>query len=60
MAKAPVVPRLSVAVSWNALVSARVKSGHYIGNVGAERQDVLYVCLFGAWVPVYTYYSEMA
>ena len=38
---APVVPRVSVAVSWNALVIARVKSGHYIGNLGVERQDVL-------------------
>ena len=55
-----VVPRASVAVSWNALVIARVKSGHYIGNEGAENQDVLYVCLFGAWVPVYTYYRAIA
>jgi hypothetical protein len=56
----PVVPRVSVTVTWNALVIARVRSGHYVGNTGAEHRDSVYVCLFGAWVPVYTYSHVMA
>jgi hypothetical protein len=57
---APVVPRVSVSVTWYALVVARVRSGHYVGNTGAEGRDSLYVCLFGAWVPVYTFSHVMA
>jgi hypothetical protein len=56
----PVVPRASVAATWNALVFAWVHSDHYLGNLGAEDKDGLYFCLFGAWIPVYTYGHEMA
>ncbi len=56
----PVVPRLWAKVTWNALVFARVYSGHYIGDTGAEGKDSLYFCLFGAWIPVYTYNHVMA
>ena len=52
---ARVVPRVSVAVAWYAVVIARVRSGHFLGPEGAERRDALYVCLFGAWIPIYTY-----
>ena len=55
LSRDPVVPRLSVAVSWNALVVARINSGYYHSNEGAERMDILYICLFGAWVPIHTY-----
>jgi hypothetical protein len=56
----PVVPRVSVVVRWNALICARVSSGHYVGPTGAEWRDSLYICLFGAWVPVYTFSHVMA
>lgn len=57
---ASVVPRVSVSVIWNALAIARVRSSHYVGNTGAEVRDSVYICLFGAWVPVYTYIHAMA
>lgn len=56
----PVVPRVSVNVIWNALVFARVESGHYIGPLGAEVKDSLYLCLFGVWFPIYTYSHLMS
>lgn len=60
VSKAPVVPRVSVAVIWNVLVLARVRSGHYVSSIGAEGRESLYLCLFGSWIPVYTYSSWMA
>ena len=51
----PVVPVVSAAVQWNLLVVARANSRYYVGPKGAERRDSLYLCLFGAWVPVYTF-----
>jgi hypothetical protein len=56
----PVKPSVSAIVIWNALVFARVRSGWYTGNLGAEHKESLYFCLFGAWIPVYTYGHEMA
>lgn len=53
-------PRISVQVKWNAGIIARVDSGLYFGPEAAEGLDCLYVCLFGAWVPVYTFNHEMA
>jgi hypothetical protein len=51
----PTTPRIHVNVRWNALVCARVEAGHHVGPTGAEWKDTLFVCLFGAWVPVYTF-----
>ena len=48
-------PHVSATVIWNALAVARVRSAIYLGPTGAESRDVLYVCLFGVWVPVYTF-----
>jgi hypothetical protein len=56
----PTTPRVSVAVVWNALVCARVKAGHYTGPLGVEGKDTLFVCVFGAWFPVYTFGHAMA
>jgi hypothetical protein len=35
-------------------------AGHYTGPTGAEWKDTLLVCVFGAWVPVYTFSHKMA
>ncbi len=56
----PTTPRIHVNGRWNALVCARVEAGHYVGPTGAEWKDTLFVCVFGAWVPVYTFSSIMA
>lgn len=56
----PVVPRLSVDVKWNALIAARVRSGYFRTGKGAENRDGLLICLFGAWVSVHTYRSEIS
>jgi hypothetical protein len=56
----PTTPRIYVNVRWNALVCARVEAGHYVGPLGAEARDTLFVCVFGAWVPVYTFSNVMA
>lgn len=53
-------PVVFVAIHWNAGVCARVQSGIYVSSTGAEAQDCLYVCLFGAWVPVYRFWHVMA
>ena len=53
-------PVVFVAIHWNAWACARVRSGIYVGSEGAEAQDCLYVCLFGAWVPVYRFWHVMA
>ena len=55
-----VAPIISVEVDWYAVVCARVRSGHYISSTGAERRDCLYLCLFGAWIPLHTYSEQMA
>lgn len=56
----PTTPRIHVNVRWNAFVCARVNAGHYVGPLGAEWKDTLFVCVFGAWVPVYTFSNVMA
>jgi hypothetical protein len=56
----PTTPRIHVDVRWNVLVCARVRAGHYVGPTGAEWKDTLFVCVFGAWVPVYTFSNLMA
>ena len=53
-------PVISVEVKWSALVCARVHSALYMSPDGAEVRDSLYVCLFGAWIPVHTYMHVMA
>lgn len=53
-------PRISVSVKWSAGIVARVDSGHYMGPLAAEGLDCLYVCFFGAWIPVYTFNHVMA
>ena len=54
------VPRIEVSVRWYAVAVARVESSHYVSPTGAEWMDALYVCVFGAWVPVYTFWHVMA
>jgi hypothetical protein len=56
----PTTPRIHVAVTWNALACARVRAGHYVGPMGAEYKDTLFVCVFGTWVPVYTFSHMMS
>jgi hypothetical protein len=56
----PTTPRVHVKVRWNATVCARVQAGHYVGPSGAEWKETLFICLFGVWVPVYTYSHIMA
>ena len=56
----PTTPRIHVKVRWNALICARVEAGHYVGPTGAEWKDTLFVCVFGAWVPVHTFRNLMA
>jgi hypothetical protein len=56
----PVLPVVKIDVTWNALVFARVKSGYVTGPVGAEIKDRLFVCVFGAWIPVHTYSHLMS
>jgi hypothetical protein len=56
----PVVPRVEAEVRWNALVIARVHSGYFVSGTGAEWRDSLYVCVFGAWLPVYNFFQAMA
>lgn len=51
----PTIPRIHVTVSWNASVFARVNAGVYVSPTGAEWKDTLFVCVFGVWVPVYTF-----
>jgi hypothetical protein len=52
----PNVPRVSVIVTWNALVIARVESAVFTQDKsGVSGRDSVYVCLFGAWFPVLTY-----
>lgn len=53
-------PRIHVNVRWNVMVCARVSAGHYVSPMGAEQKDTLFVCVFGAWVPVYTFSNMMA
>jgi hypothetical protein len=53
-------PVVFVATDWNAWACARVRSGIYVSPEGAEAQDCLYVCLFGAWFPVYRFSHVMA
>jgi hypothetical protein len=56
----PAAPSVAVSVEWNALVLARVRSGYHVSPKGAERRDSLYLCVFGAWIPVYNFRREMA
>jgi hypothetical protein len=37
-----------------------VRSGLYAGPLAAEDKDSLYVCLFGVWIPIYTFDHVMA
>lgn len=53
-------PRISVDVRWNCGIVARVHSHHYISPEGAEWLDGLYVCIFGAWLRVYSFSHTMA
>jgi hypothetical protein len=53
-------PRISAEVKWNCGVVARVHSGHYISPHGAESLDGLYICVFGAWLRVYSFSHGMA
>ena len=54
------VPSVSASVTWNVLFLARVKSSLSFGPKGAELQDSVYLCIFGAWVSVYTYSHWMS
>jgi len=53
-------PVVYVNTHWNAWVCARVRSGIYVSSEGAEAQDCLYVCVFGAWFRVYRFSHVMA
>ena len=49
-------PRVSVSVTWNWLVIARVESAVFTQDKsGITGRDSVYVCLFGAWFPILTY-----
>lgn len=51
-----IVPRVSVSVTWNWLVIARVESAVFTQDKsGVTGRDSVYVCLFGAWFPILTY-----
>ncbi len=56
----PTTPRIHVRVRWNALVCACVAAGHYSSPDGAEWKNTLFVNVFGAWVPMYTFSDVMA
>ncbi len=56
----PTRPRIYVNVRWTWWVCARIEAGHYFSPTGAEWKDTLFVCVFGAWVPVYTFSNSMA
>ncbi len=60
----PVVPRVSADVKWNALVLARVRSNYYFSGKGSkdilEHHDSLYVNVFGAWISVHSFASEIS
>jgi hypothetical protein len=53
-------PRVAANVNWNWGVVARVQSSLYISPEGADWLDGLYVCVFGAWLPVYSFSHAMA
>jgi hypothetical protein len=53
-------PRISANVQWNYIIVARVQTGHYIAPMAAEAMDRMYLCVFGAWVPVYTFSHGIA
>jgi hypothetical protein len=55
----PVVPRVEAEVRWNALIVARVHSGYYVSSKGAEWRKDLYLCAFGAWIPIYTFHHSV-
>ena len=49
-------PRVSVSVTWNWLLIARVESAVFTQDkIGVTGRDSVYVCLFGAWIPILTY-----
>lgn len=48
-------PRIAADVEWNWGVIARVYSEHHMGPDSWESLDGLYVCVFGAWLRVYTF-----
>ncbi len=53
------VPRVSVCVTWNWAVLARVESAVFTQDkLGVAARDSVYVCLFGAWLPILTYRYE--
>lgn len=56
----PIVPRVSVVVTWNALMIARAESAVFTQDKdGVSGRDSVYVCLFGAWFPILTFrYDE--
>ena len=49
------VPSVAVSVEWNALAVARVRSSYYSSPKGAERRESVYLCMFGAWIPVHNF-----
>jgi len=51
---------ISAKVMWNFGFVARVNSGHYSSPTGSESLDALYVCIFGAWLKIYTFNHLMA
>ena len=55
-----VVPRLSVKVDWNAILLARVGSGYFVSGKSAENKSSLYLCAFGYWIPVHTFYQDVS
>lgn len=49
------IPHIEMSVKWNAFALARVTTGYYVGTLGAEWKDCLYLCVFGGWVRVHTF-----
>jgi hypothetical protein len=51
----PTTPRIFVRVEWNMFLLARVNTSYYVNEKGAEYNDSVYLCVFGAWAPIFTY-----
>jgi hypothetical protein len=53
-------PHISVEVTWNFGIAARVHTSYYSSPTGAEGLDGLYICIFGAWFRIHSFMHVMA
>lgn len=56
----PVRPQVSVEIKWYAVVLARVRTSYYVSPKGAADRDSLFLCVFGAWLPVHNFGHTVA